>query len=71
MDTALLLAGVLHARQHLNSARATALANAIYERVDWQWMLNRQPHASPTLAMAWRPGRAFPPSGGTPTRSAC
>ena len=62
MDTALLLAGVLQARHTLNSSRAETLANEIYSRVDWPWMLDRA--ASPgaqTLAMTWRPDAGFSP----------
>jgi hypothetical protein len=41
IDTALLLCGVLTARAHLHDdAEIVRLATAIYERVDWPWMLN-------------------------------
>ena len=41
IDTALLLAGVLTARQYFRDDREiVALANKIYDRVDFTWMLN-------------------------------
>lgn len=41
IDTALLLCGVLTARAHFyGDAEIVRLATAIYERVDWPWMLN-------------------------------
>ena len=41
IDTALLLAGVLTARQYFHDDREiVALANKIYDRVDFKWMLN-------------------------------
>ena len=55
IDTSLLLCGVLTARQHFADAEIQDLATAIYERVDWPWMLNR----GQTFAMAWRPGEGF------------
>jgi len=45
IDTALLLGGVLTARQYFRDDREIArLATKIYERVDFQWMLNGDPH---------------------------
>ena len=43
IDTALLLAGMIYVREyfdgsHPDEATIRALANRIYERVDWQWM---------------------------------
>ena len=52
IDTALLLCGVLTARAYFNDARISRLATAIYERVDWPWMLN----GGPTFAMGWNNG---------------
>ncbi|AEU38536.1 glucoamylase family protein [Granulicella mallensis] len=41
IDTALLLCGVLTARAHFHEdAEIKRLATALYERVDWPWMLN-------------------------------
>jgi hypothetical protein len=57
IDTALLLAGVLTARQcFAGDAEITALATAIYERVDFPWMLKGEP---PLLSMGWKPESGF------------
>jgi hypothetical protein len=55
IDTALLLAGVLTARQHFTEPQIRELATAIYERVDWPWMLD----GGPTLSMGWTPEKGF------------
>jgi hypothetical protein len=55
IDTSLLLCGVLTVRQHFNDAEIQDLATAIYERVDWPWMLN----GSETFSMGWKPGSGF------------
>jgi len=50
IDTALLLCGVLTARAHFHrDAEIVHLATAIYERVDWPWMLD----ASNSFSMGW------------------
>jgi hypothetical protein len=56
IDTSLLLCGVLTARVHFGDARIKSLAQQIYERVDWPWMLN----GGDTFAMDWRPDTGFP-----------
>jgi hypothetical protein len=55
IDTSLLLAGVLTARQHFNDQQIQDLATMIYERVDWPWMLN----GGRTLSMGWKPESGF------------
>lgn len=55
IDTSLLLCGVLTSRQHFNDAEIQDLATAIYERVDWPWMLN----GGETFSMGWKPGDGF------------
>jgi hypothetical protein len=55
IDTCLLLCGVLTARQHFNDAEIQDLATAIYERVDWPWMLD----GGKTFSMGWKPGDGF------------
>jgi hypothetical protein len=55
MDTSLLLCGVLTARQHFRDAEIQDLATAIYERVDWPWMLD----GGTTFSMGWNPGKGF------------
>ncbi len=58
IDTSLLLCGVLSVRQHFNDAEIQDRATAIYERVDWPWMLN----GGKTFSMGWKPGSGFLPS---------
>ena len=60
IDTALLLAGVLTARQYFHDdAEIVQLATTIYDRVDFQWMLN----GSPTLlSHGWKPESGFLPN---------
>jgi len=60
IDTALLLAGMLHARQYFNrndpdEAELRAAADAIFNRVDWQWMAR----GTDVLSMGWKPGTGF------------
>jgi hypothetical protein len=55
IDTSLLLCGVLTARQHFHDPEIEDLATAIYERVDWPWMLN----GGDTFSMGWHPGGGF------------
>jgi hypothetical protein len=54
-DSSLLLCGVLTARQHFQDAEIQDLATAIYERVDWPWMLN----GGQTFSMGWMPESGF------------
>ena len=57
IDTALLLAGVLTARQYFrDDAEIVLLATKIYGRIDFPWMLNNDPAL---LAMGWRPESGF------------
>jgi len=55
IDTALLLLGVLHAREHFDRADIRQLAGDIYERVDWSWMLND----GETLDHGYKPETGF------------
>jgi len=56
IDTALLLCGVLTARQHFHSDQQIVdLANKINDRVQWKWMLN----GGETLSMGWKPESGF------------
>jgi hypothetical protein len=60
IDTALLLAGILDAKQFFNGSNAdeTAIretADAIFNRVNWQWMAN----GSNSLTMGWHPESGF------------
>ncbi len=57
IDTALLLAGVLTAREaFLNDPEVTRLSNLIYDRVDFQWMLNGD---RLLLSHGWKPETGF------------
>jgi hypothetical protein len=57
IDTALLLAGVLTARQYFrDDAEIVRLATLIYERVDFGWMLAGDPVL---LSHGWRPETGF------------
>ncbi|HEY5885576.1 MAG TPA: glucoamylase family protein [Pyrinomonadaceae bacterium] len=57
IDTALLLGGVLTARQYFrDDAEIVSLATKIYERVDFRWMLNG--HAT-LLSHGWKPETGF------------
>jgi hypothetical protein len=60
IDTALLLAGVLSARHYFTEAdpdEATirALADSLFNRVDWDWMRNGQN----SVSMGWKPESGF------------
>jgi hypothetical protein len=55
IDTSLLLCGVLTARAYFDDPRIQSLAQQIYERVDWPWMLN----GGKTFSMGWKPDTGF------------
>ncbi len=55
IDTSILLCGVLMAREYFDDAQITQLANAIYRRINWPWMLN----GGTTFAMGWTPEYKF------------
>ncbi|HEY5086025.1 MAG TPA: glucoamylase family protein [Gemmatimonadaceae bacterium] len=62
VDTAFLLAGMLTAAEYftLNTPEESeirTLANQLYERADWQWMLN----GGPTVSHGWTPENGFIP----------
>jgi hypothetical protein len=60
IDTALLLAGVLTARQFFrDDAEVVRLSTLIYDRVDFGWMLAGHPTL---LSHGWRPESGFIPS---------
>lgn len=57
IDTALLLGGVLTARQYFRAeVEIVQLATKIYSRIDFQWMLNGHPTL---LAHGWKPESGF------------
>ncbi|MEO7218420.1 MAG: glucoamylase family protein [Gemmatimonadaceae bacterium] len=62
VDSAFLIAGMLLAAEYFTSdtqdeTEIRTLADALYTRIDWQWMLNR----GPTVSHGWRPKRGFIP----------
>jgi len=58
IDSAILLCGVLTCRQHFNTTTEIVnLATQIYQRFDFNWMLN----GGPTLSMGWTPESRFLP----------
>jgi beta-glucosidase len=60
IDTALLMGGVLTAKQCFKEEREIAeLADRIYRRIDFEWMLNGDPNL---LSHGWRPETGFIPN---------
>jgi hypothetical protein len=62
IDTALLLAGLLHVQSHFNGAHPDeaeirAGVDAIYHRVDWKWAQVR----GPLISLSWSPEKGFAP----------
>jgi hypothetical protein len=56
IDTAILLLGILNCRAYFEgNANIAQLANDIYGRVDWKWMLN----GGETLDHGWKPEGGF------------
>jgi hypothetical protein len=55
IDTSILLCGVLTAKAHFDDERIQSIAQQIYERVDWPWMLN----GGEAFAMGWKPDSGF------------
>ncbi|MGC2111342.1 MAG: glucoamylase family protein, partial [Candidatus Korobacteraceae bacterium] len=55
IDTTILLCGVLMAREYFHDAQISQLADSIYRRINWRWMLN----GGQTLAMGWTPEYKF------------
>lgn len=57
IDTALLIAGALVAAQYYPGTEIERMANRLYERVDWKWMMN----GSDLICMGWKPETGFLP----------
>jgi hypothetical protein len=55
IDTALLLCGIRTAGAYFEDAKIRSLAQQIYERVEWPWMLN----GGKTFSMGWHPETGF------------
>lgn len=59
IDTALLLAGVLTAKEYFADPEITRLADVIYRRIDFGWMLNGH---ETLLSHGWYPEKGFIPN---------
>ncbi len=64
IDTALLIAGVLAARQHFAGTELATIADDLYEQVDWPWLLGPNTPGQATapsgiLYMGWTPENGF------------
>lgn len=57
IDTALLLAGALLAGQYFKGTEIPRLAQDLYERVDWKWMMN----GTSLICHGWKPESGFLP----------
>jgi hypothetical protein len=55
IDTSILLCGILTARAYFGDPQIRSLAQQIYERVDWPWMLN----SGKAFSMGWQPETGF------------
>ncbi|QQE09978.1 hypothetical protein JD969_10650 [Planctomycetota bacterium] len=55
IDTALLMLGVLTVSEHYKGTEVERLANRLYERVEWDFMLTDDN----TLSMGWKPEHGF------------
>jgi hypothetical protein len=55
VDTTILLCGMLTARAYFDDPQIQSLAQQIYERVDWPWMLN----GGKAFSMGWHPETGF------------
>lgn len=57
IDTALVVAGALFAGEYFKNTEVETLARQIYERVDWQWMMNGRN----VMSMGYKPESGFLP----------
>jgi len=55
IDTAIFICGVLTCRAYFGDSEIHSLANRIFERIDWNWLLRGEK----TLSMGWTPERGF------------
>ena len=55
IDTAILLAGCLTCREYFQDPQISSLVRDIYDRADWQWMMN----GGTTLSHGWTPENGF------------
>ncbi len=59
VDTALLLGGVLTARQSFSKRNIRKLCDKIFQSVRWSWMLGEEIEEEPPLYMGWKPETGF------------
>ncbi len=55
IDSSILLCGAIAAAEYFRDSEISHLARAIYERVDWPWLLD----GALTLSMGWKPKTGF------------
>ncbi len=55
IDTALFIAGALTAGQYFQGTEVEALAEQLYEQIDWQWMMAN----GTMISMGWKPDIGF------------
>ena len=55
IDTTFLLTGALFAGRYFQGTEVEQIAQTLYERVDWPWML----HGNRMLCMGWKPEEGF------------
>ncbi len=55
IDTSILLCGILTAKAYFDDPQITDMAEQIYQRVDWPWLLN----GGSTFSMGWMPESGF------------
>lgn len=58
IDTALLMAGVITVRQHFPDTELAQIADELYRRVEWDWLLDENKH----LHMGWTPENGLIPA---------
>ena len=55
IDTSIFICGVLTCAAYFDDLEIRSLANRIYQRMDWNWLL----HGDKTLSMGWTPEHGF------------
>ena len=55
VDTTIFMCGALHAGEYFKGTDVEEIANELYERIDWRWMLNGRD----ILCMGWNPEDGF------------
>jgi hypothetical protein len=55
IDTAIFIAGALFSGEYFENTEITNISNELYEKINWQWMLNN----GSTLSMGYKPEAGF------------